>query len=343
MKTSRRNIAGRRKKEAESNSWNYSDDDIIFDSEDSAIFDKYNEYMKGRLDIEEVMSDPSLKIIESEVRNMITGYENKTTRNEDNERYISDSLKGINEEKNTLKDIYEIKLDTETSDVNEESAGWVKEWQENKKKESDKKPETDERIDFIKRSLVAEINEPATNTHHNDNNGTKRSLVIRYVTISAAAVIGLFVLIRVLLPSPDPEKLYESYYEPFKVVSSATRDIAENRTDGYSTAVEMYKAGDYEAAAAGFSNIMLNDTSFAEPRFLMGVTQMAMGKYDQSIDLLGSIAGRSGEYRKEAFWYLGLAYLKTGEKVKAAKCFEFLSGSPGFYCERSKKLLRRLR
>ena len=88
---------------------------------------------------------------------------------------------------------------------------------------------------------------------------------------------------------------------------------------------------------------MLNDTSVIAPRFLMGITQLAMGKYDQAIHLLGSIAGRSVEYRKEAFWYLGLTYLKTGEKESAANCFEFLSKSPGFYCDRSKKLVRRLK
>jgi TolA-binding protein len=219
----------------------------------------------------------------------------------------------------------------------------VNEWHENRLKKSGKKPETDKRIYFIKHSLVPETNETATNTNQNESNVHRRSLIFSYITISAAAVILLFALIRVLLPSSDPENLYKSYYEPFKVVSSVTRNIAENRADGYSAAVEMYKAGDYQAAAAGFSNIMLNDTSVIAPRFLMGITQLATGKYDQAIHLLGSITNGSGEYRKEAFWYLGLAYLKTGEKENAARCFEFLSKSSGFYCERSKKLLRRLR
>jgi hypothetical protein len=46
---------------------------------------------------------------------------------------------------------------------------------------------------------------------------------------------------------------------------------------------------------------------------------------------------------KEAQWYLGLSYLKTGEKTKAIPYFEILSKSEGFYQNQAKKLLRRLK
>jgi tetratricopeptide (TPR) repeat protein len=75
----------------------------------------------------------------------------------------------------------------------------------------------------------------------------------------------------------------------------------------------------------------------------MGLTQLAMGNYDQAIEDLTAAINSSGEYGKEAHWYLGLTYLKTGNKQSAAECFRFLGQSEGYYQDRSAEILRRLR
>jgi TolA-binding protein len=170
-----------------------------------------------------------------------------------------------------------------------------------------------------------------------------RTHLTRYVSLSAAAVISAFILLRTLLPSSDPEKLFKSNYEPFKAVSSITRSAESGETDAYSSALEQYRLGNYQTATAGFSTAILKDTSSIAPRFFMGLAQMGMGNYDQAVNLLSGISGRSGEYHKEAVWYLGLAYLMEGEKEKAAGCFGLLAQSPGFYSERAGKIFRRLK
>jgi hypothetical protein len=85
------------------------------------------------------------------------------------------------------------------------------------------------------------------------------------------------------------------------------------------------------------------DTSLVPPRFFLGMTHLALGNYNQAASLLEGVAGRQGEYSKEARWYLGLIYLKEGDKVKASINFEFLAQSSDYYSERSGKILRRLR
>jgi TolA-binding protein len=343
MNRQNKNINGRSGRLTGSNSWKHTDHDILLSREDSALFDAFGEYMKGRLDLEEVRNDPSLPGIENVVREMISDYRANSTKNTDDENFIRDNFTGAEQERKMLDEISNIKLDIDKSNINEITVEWVKEWHEKRKNDAGKESKTGKIRDFIASSLEPEKSEPEIIPDKKEVNGIKRSLVIRYITLSAAAVIGVFILIRTLLPSSDPEKLYSSYYNPFNLISSVTRGNAENKADGYSAAVERYRAGDYQTAAAGFSNFLLNDTSVIAPRFFMGITQLAMGNYNQAVSLLQGVAGRSGEYHKEALWYLGLAYLKTGEKEKSVKCFDLLTKSSGFYSERSAEILRRLK
>jgi tetratricopeptide (TPR) repeat protein len=73
------------------------------------------------------------------------------------------------------------------------------------------------------------------------------------------------------------------------------------------------------------------------------MSQLALQNYSQTIDLLTGVANGHGEYGKEAEWYLGLSYLKTGNKAKAIDCFEYLVKSNGFYRERAENILYRLK
>jgi hypothetical protein len=88
---------------------------------------------------------------------------------------------------------------------------------------------------------------------------------------------------------------------------------------------------------------MLYETTSLPARFFLGITEIELENLDKSIELLGEVAAQRGEYAKEATWYLGLDYIKSGNKIKASECFELLARSPGFYADRSEKILRRLK
>jgi hypothetical protein len=323
-------------------SWSVSDNTQL-SSEDSSLFEAISDSMKGQMDLEEVRNDPSLPEIETDVITMISDYYTNCVNNSANKNFVRDSFFVTNGEENIAKEISDIKFEIHKSNVNELTAEWVKEWHEKKKRDVLRDSNNRKIREFVTSSLEAEKIDAEIKPEIKESTGIKRSLLIRYVSLSAAAVIGAFILIRTLLPSHDPEMLYNSYYKPFDAISSVTRGINENKQNGFSAAVESYRIGDYPTAAAGFSNVLLNDTSIIAPHFFMGITQMALGKYSQAVSLLSSIAGRPGEYRKETIWYLGLACLKTGEKEKASDYFKLLAQSPGFYSEPSGEILRRLK
>jgi TolA-binding protein len=308
--------------------------DLIANSADSALFETISEYMKGRADLDDVKNDPALAGTRETVKYMISDYNKNKSGNSDNEKFISETFAEIENEKRLNDEIKFIKQEIDDKNLNKITAEWVKEWHENKQKIGIKDQKSEEISNFIKGAI---------DTTKSESKKTRTNPFVRYTTLAAAALIGAFLLIKTLLPSNDPEKLFSSYYKPFEAISPVTRSINNGESDVYSSAIGSYKAGDYQRAAAGFSAAMQKDSKSTSSGFFMGLTQLALENYPGAIDLLSGAAENPGEYAKEAKWYLGLAYLKTENKEKAAECFKFLSVSDGFYRERSEKILRRLK
>jgi TolA-binding protein len=325
------------------NSWDDPDYDLFLSDEDSALFGKINEYMKGSSDIEDVKSDPAYTSATDTAVMMIAGYQENNARNKDNERFINDSLAEKTTDEKLSDEINQIKHEIRNSNLNDISSEWVKEWHEKREENKSRDPKAEEIREFITGSFDSD--EVITGKGHKGNrrSALSRSLIIRYSSLAAAAVIGAVFLIRALLISGDTQKLFSKYYEPFNAVSDVTRGTGSVGSISFNRAIENYKYSDYLAAETGFSEAMLNETTSLSASFFLGITEIQLGNYPGAIDLLGGVASRQGEYTKEARWYLGLAYLKSGNKLKASECFELLARSPGFYTDRSEKILRRLR
>lgn len=341
MKRQNRDIYGKPLAADNNRASNWFEDALLLNPEDSDLFGNITDYMKGRRDIEDVKNDPALSVTDKAVREMISDYNKNISGNSENESFIKGVLAESAPENEIHDEISKIKQEVKNNHLDKITVEWVKEWHE-KRQSKGFNPDTEKIKDFITSSLNSEESEPAGSLNAENNKGQGRTLVVRYFSLSAAAVIGILIIVRTLLPSYDPDKLFKSYYEPFKAVSGVTRSAASDETNAFSAALEQYRHGDYQTATAGFSSVVLKDTSNIASRFFMGIAQMGSGNYDQAVKLLSSVTGRTGEYHKEAVWYLGLAYLKTGEKEKAAGCFSLLAKSPGFYSGRAGKILRRL-
>ncbi len=96
-------------------------------------------------------------------------------------------------------------------------------------KATGKDPKAEEIREFITGSLSGE--EPISGEWPQGKklNISGKSLIIRYSLLAAAVVIGAVFLIRSLITTGDPQKLFTRYYEPFNSVSAVTRGTG---TDG---------------------------------------------------------------------------------------------------------------
>jgi TolA-binding protein len=317
--------------------------DMVSDSTDNALFETISDYMKGWADLEEVKNDPALPGTKETVKNMISDYNKNLSENRDNVKFIRETFAVSENSKKLNDEIKFIKQEIDDKNLNKITVEWVKEWHERKQKIGVRDQKTEEISNFIKGAINSPVSVPEKIVADETIKVYRTSLFARYTTLAAAALIGGFILIRTLLPSNDPEKLFSSYYKPFEAVSPVTRSINNVESDLYSSAIGSFKAGDYQRAAAGFGAVLQKDSKSTSSEFFMGLSQLALENYFQAINLLSIASNDTGEYAKEAKWYLGLAYLKTDNKQKATECFEFLAGSEGFYRERSEKILRRLK
>lgn len=316
--------------------------DQFADSDDSALFSSIGDYITGGHDLEEIKNDPALAETKDVVKEMISNYNKNLSGNRENEKFIKEIFAGNEPEDVISGEIRTIKQEIAQKNLNPVTSEWVREWQERKQQAGDN-IKSNEIRNFITGAINPSDSEQSKTINDDHKKRTERSLFARYISLSAAALIGFFFLIKTLLPTSDPDKLFNSFYKPFEAISPVTRSINSNEPDRYSSAITSYKNGNYKGAIAGFESVLEKDPSSESARFLLGMSQLALQNYSQTIDLLSTVANGSGEYGKEAKWYLGLSYLKTGNKANAIDCFEYLKKANGFYRERSENILRRLK
>jgi TolA-binding protein len=313
-------------------------DDRELSGEDAALSRRMDEFFRAEMDITEVKSDPGYAETDKAAKLMITDYQ-ENMRNTDNEKYIRDSLSGNKGEERIKDEIREIREEIKSKGLEEISSEWVREW--HKKKQANGSGTIE-----IKEYITSSFEEGEKRSQNKPNQIRKtaltRALIIKYISASAAVLAGVIFAVNALIPSNDTGKLFEKYYESITAVSPVTRSMNGNVTGMWSSAVNSYNKGDYNTALAGFSGLMSMDTSLVPPRFFLGMTHLALGNYNQALNILKCVADMQGEYSKEARWYLGLAYLKEGDKSKASDCFRYLLQSSDYYSERAEKILRRL-
>jgi len=295
--------------------------------EDHDLFSRISDYFRGESDIEEVRNDPGFAEAGRVADEMISGYTGSGVKPE-NRTFILEStdseMRGISEE-------------ISRNNLNEISSHWVKEWETKKrKKESEKIRE------FIANS-VGETENQSEKPPYTEKRVSLRPLFMRYALSAAAVIAGIIFVVSVLVKSDDPARMYDKFYEPLAAISPVTRAGSMIGSNRLSEAITLYNKGEYDAAAAGFSEIISSDPSLVPPRFYLGMSHLALGSYSQAAALLEEVAAGKGEYTKEAMWYLGLIYLKNDDKMKAREIFQFLAQTPGYYSERSERILRRLR
>jgi tetratricopeptide (TPR) repeat protein len=290
-----------------------------------------DEFMRAKMDIEDVLKDPMLGKTRIQVKTMEADHLIKS----ENTKFIKEALSESFTESKAGRDISEIKAETKNSDIYEISTEWVEEWQRRKRSETTQSHGDRERSDFISDALSSEVDEPITTY--------RRKSTLKYFSLSAAAIVGVIVMINILKPSSDPDRIFASFYKPFDALSPISRGENLDVSIIYNDALSNYESGNFEKAESGFAKSAAIDPSYGSPDFFLGLTNLAMENYKEAISHFSEESAHDGNFHKETVWFLGLTYLKTGNKANAINCFKELAASKGYYSVRSASILRRLR
>lgn len=161
----------------------------------------------------------------------------------------------------------------------------------------------------------------------------------RLLLWSVAAVLLLILTLTWLIPtfSDAHTRLFEAYYEPYRdpVSIRGTEDTDPVREE----ANRLYRAGDFEAAAAQYQ--MISAPTFVDSFYYSISAMHGTAKSDAIIILSAIESGESG-FAQIARWYLALAYVKTGEVETSKAVLRTIIESRSFRHQDAVRLLEDL-
>lgn len=178
------------------------------------------------------------------------------------------------------------------------------------------------------------------NLNHLMENEPKRRHLYVYL---AAATIAALLVIYTLVPSESRSgSIYNQYYKTIGVISPVNDEYRSINLE-FINAIESYNDRDYRAASTKFLNLTKDKPRWVSPRFYAGVSEMELENYPIAIEHLSWVVEQNRGFKREAQWYLGLAYLKTEEISKATSCFEELSKSDETYQISAREILNQIK
>ena len=173
-----------------------------------SLFMDVNGYMRGKQDIEEVLSDPNLGSVSNQTNQMVAEFNQERDKYNSNRNFVKKAL--TNKENIELHtELTYIKRDAENLGVNEVTKQWVDEWTT---KNQNTDPANESRKAFISDSLqnIPISNKPRSN----------RQLYVWVASLAVAATVALFVLFKFNSPSSNPEDIYQEFYKPLNALST---------------------------------------------------------------------------------------------------------------------------
>lgn len=133
---------------------------------------------------------------------------------------------------------------------------------------------------------------------------------------AAAIIVAVVVFALFNMFNKGENRLFSKYYYPDSGLVSSM-----GVSDNYDFDVAMidYKSGKYNEAIVEMKKLLHSNKDNDTLNYFIGNSFLALKKIDSAISYMNVVAIDSkSTFAKEANWYLGLAYLKLGQKSKAA-------------------------
>lgn len=160
----------------------------------------------------------------------------------------------------------------------------------------------------------------------------------------AAAVLFLSLLtVKSLTSTYTSGNIYDKYYEPLEANAYRLRGNAQDGQEKLQEGIDLYVSKDYAKAEMAFGQIENIKENQSEILLYSGLNKMQQGNYSGAIGLFEELLSKQDLFIPEVQWYLGLCYLKTGDKLKALPLMESLSHTEGLYKNKAYLILKDLR
>jgi len=162
--------------------------------------------------------------------------------------------------------------------------------------------------------------------------------------LAAASILVLFIVGITIGYNAQPSdslenRLYAEYYAP---LSDLNDYILANNT--FIIAKQKYREGEYTHALLLLKDLPSYVNIESERNMFIGLSSMEIGRYKVAADYFEEILTNQSnfDYIAQVRWYLGLCYLKLGNKEKAIEIFHVTVNSNNDYSKEAKQILKRI-
>jgi tetratricopeptide (TPR) repeat protein len=159
---------------------------------------------------------------------------------------------------------------------------------------------------------------------------------------AAAALIIAMTAILLYNRSESTTDLFARNFEPYPNVFEPTQRGNDGATDKRASAFAMYEQGNYEGAAALFSEL-LAEKNEPEILLLLGNSNLVLDRNEEAKNNFLTLIRDFDGLDEQAKWFLSLCYLKSGEREKAKLIWEELGDPKITYSDKAKRLLREVK
>lgn len=173
-----------------------------------------------------------------------------------------------------------------------------------------------------------------------DNIPSKRRFKPWQIAASLLILLGTSLLLFFNSQSNSTEKLYASYFEPYRnIVQPIVR--GEHKDDIQFKAFEAYETKDYKNAILHFNEI-LKEKPNATISFYKANALMQLNKANQAIIILEANIKNADTLQGRNLWYLALAYLKNNNIDASKKTLNLLLSQSNFKTKEATVLIENL-
>ena len=135
-------------------------------------------------------------------------------------------------------------------------------------------------------------------------------------------------------------RLYASYYAPFDYTDSYILN-----SSSFNIAKQKYMDGEYMNALVLLKDVSSSLSIEVERDFFIGLSLMEIGKFNTASEYFEKVLlnQKGFEYIPQIRWYMGLCYLKIGNKEKAIETFCTIVKNNDYNYKKAKRIIKKLK
>lgn len=173
--------------------------------------------------------------------------------------------------------------------------------------------------------------------------GLQRKKWISNRVLAMAASLALIAVATYFLifKGVDPAQLFDQYHTTYyNVVDGSVRS---GTPESAQMAFRRYDQGDFQGAAQSFETLTDEHPDNLDYYLYQGLSYLEIGETERAVAALKKVlADQASSWAEPAEWYLGLTYLRSGNKKQAKQTFSQIVAEGNSYSERAEEILKKL-